>query len=119
MSQVYMHSHQVDGICILEWKARHLDSRNTQEFKAQASTCSKASTKVILDLTGVTFIDSAGLGALLSLMRSVLERKGDFRICCAAKAIQLLFELVRINKIMDIHDTREEAIEASAKASFD
>jgi anti-sigma B factor antagonist len=116
MSHVDMHNHQIDDICILEWEPHHLDSRNTDEFKAQANTHIGSSTKVVLDLTAVTFIDSAGLGALLSLSRTMKERKGDFRVCCAGKAIQLLFELVRINKILDIHTTREEAIAASAKA---
>ena len=113
MSEQHMHSHLVGEVCILEWKTSHLDSSNTNEFKAQANAIIATSPKVILDLTGVTFIDSAGLGALLSLMRSLRERNGDFRLCCAAKAIQLLFDLVRINKILDIHGTQEEAIAAS------
>jgi len=119
MSHGDMHNHQLEDICILEWEPHHLDSRNIDEFKAQANTHIGSSIKVVLDLTAITFIDSAGLGALLSLLRTMQERKGDFRVCCAGKAIQLLFELVHINKIMDIHKTREDAIEASAKASID
>lgn len=119
MIQVSMNSHQVDGICILEWRSNHLDSSNIDDFKAQANSSIGSSTKVILDLTGITFIDSGCLGALLSILRTIRERKGDFRVCCAGKAIQLLFELVRINKILDIHTTREEALEGSARAPAD
>jgi anti-sigma B factor antagonist len=110
-----MQKRQVGDICILEWRNSHLDSSNTKEFKVQAGSCVGTAKKVILDLTGVTFIDSTGLGALLSILRTLRERNGDFRVCCAAKAIQLLFELVRIDKILDIHETREEAIIASNK----
>ena len=114
MSQVFIQKQQAGDICILEWKNSHLDSSNTNEFKAQAGSGIGIANKVVLDLTGVTFIDSTGLGALLSILRTMRERNGNFRVCCAAKAIQLLFELVRIDKILDIHPTREAAIRASA-----
>jgi anti-sigma B factor antagonist len=115
MSQVHIQKQQVGDICILGWENSHLDSSNTNDFKTQAGSCIGTSKKVILDLTGVTFIDSTGLGALLSILRTMRERNGDFRVCCPAKAILLLFELVRIDKILDIHKTRKEAIIASTK----
>jgi anti-sigma B factor antagonist len=110
-----MQKQQVGDICILGWGNSHLDSSNTNDFKAQAGSCLGTSKKVVLDLTGITFIDSTGLGALLSILRTMRERNGEFRVCCPAKAIQLLFELVRLDKILDIHPTREEAITAAAR----
>jgi len=116
MSDGYMKSELVDGVCVLNWSVDHLDAANSSTFRTESAQHIKIATKVVLDLTGVTFIDSAGLGALLSVMRALGERSGEFRICCAPKAIQVLFELVRLHKILDIHETRAEAIAAFNKA---
>lgn len=116
MGDGYMKSELVDGVCVLNWSVDHLDAANSSTFRTESAQHIKAATKVVLDLTGVTFIDSAGLGALLSVMRALGERNGEFRICCAPKAIQVLFELVRLHKILDIHDTRTDAIAAFKKA---
>jgi anti-sigma B factor antagonist len=115
MSDGYMKSEMVDGVCIINWQIDHLDAANSSTFRTESAQHIKAAKNVVLDLTGVVFIDSAGLGALLSVMRSLGERNGEFRICCAPKAIQVLFELVRLHKILDIHETRADALASFAK----
>lgn len=92
----------------------HIDASNVAEFRAQSAPLIQQQSKVILDLTGVNFIDSAGLGSILSLMRGIGERGGDFRVCCVSKPIQVLFELVRLQKILDIHETRQQALAAGS-----
>ncbi|MEI6876012.1 MAG: STAS domain-containing protein, partial [Spirochaetota bacterium] len=54
---------------ILSLTVDHLDAGNTAAFRAQATPLVQSVKRVVLDLTGVNFIDSAGLGALLSVMR--------------------------------------------------
>jgi anti-sigma B factor antagonist len=112
MSDGYMKSELVDGSCVLNWALDHLDAANSSTFRTESAQHIKTAKNVVLDLTGVTFIDSAGLGALLSVMRALGERGGEFKICCAPKAIQVLFELVRLHKILDIHETRAAALAA-------
>jgi anti-anti-sigma factor len=70
--------------------------------------------KLIIDLTGVTYLDSSGIGALLAFQRS-LKKEG----CClgivispSRKSIFRLFEISRINTILNIYDSLEEAIDA-------
>lgn len=99
---------------ILTLSVDHIDAGNSAVFRTQVLPLIQQANRVVLDLTGVTFIDSAGLGALLSVMRQLGERKGDFRICAAAKPIRVLFELVRLHKVLDIHETRADALAAQA-----
>ena len=98
---------------ILTLSVDHLDAGNSNLFRTQATPLIKSVKKVILDLSGVNFIDSAGLGALLSIMRNLGERGGDFRVCSVAKPVRVLFELVRLHKVLDIHETRTEALAAN------
>ncbi len=95
---------------ILLVSSDHIDASNVADFRAQSAPLVQNQSKVVLDLTGVNFIDSAGLGSILSLMRGIGERGGDFRVCSVSKPIRVLFELVRLHKILDIHETRDEAL---------
>lgn len=110
MSAAIVNGEKAGNTLILTLSADHLDAGNSAVFRTEAFPLMEAATKVILDLTGVAFVDSAGLGALLSLMRNLGERGGDFRVCSVAKPVQVLFDLVRLNKILDIHATRDDAL---------
>ncbi len=67
---------------------------------------------VVVDLSAVEFLDSAGLGALLALLRKAGERGGDVRLAGLQKAVRLVFEITRTYKVFDIFDSAAEALRA-------
>ena len=90
-----------------------LDARAAGEFRKEMTPVIEDGVEVILDMGPVQFLDSSGLGAILSVLRKVRARNGELRICNASKPVRTLFELVRFHRIVDILNTREEAIRAS------
>ena len=66
----------------------------------------------VVDLADVDFLDSAGLGALLALLRKAGERGGDVRIAGLRKPVRMIFEITRTYKVFDIYDTAAEALRA-------
>jgi anti-sigma B factor antagonist len=66
--------------------------------------------KVVIDLSRVEFVDSSGCGALLSCLRQLGDRGGDLKLCGVQKNVERLFELVRMNRIIDIYPSKEEAL---------
>lgn len=101
-----------DGITFITLRADSLDASNTQEFKRMAGAAVEPSAKIILDLASVQFIDSSGCGAILALLRQLSTVGGDLKLCCVTKPVRSLFELVRMHRILDIYNTREEAAKA-------
>jgi len=69
---------------------------------------------VVMDLSGVDFLDSAGLGVLVALLKRVLERGGDMKIAGLQKRVRMVFEITRAFKVFDIFDTAAEACKACA-----
>ena len=67
--------------------------------------------KVVLDLSRVAFIDSAGLASILSLVKGLPEG-GDLRIAGARDAVRAVFRLTRLDKVLALHDTVEDAVAA-------
>lgn len=99
-----------DDVLVIELREDNLDASNVREFKDGTLALIHERTRVVLDLTGVKFIDSSGLGALISCLRQLNGRKGDFRLCGMAKPVRALFELMRMHRVFNIHDSRADAV---------
>jgi anti-sigma B factor antagonist len=89
-----------------------LDASNAGEFKRDMLPVLQTNTKLVLDLSRLNFVDSSGLGALLSCLRQLTARSGDLKLCGMSKQVRALFELVRMHRIFDIYGSREEAVSA-------
>jgi len=86
-----------------------LDASNEKRFKKEVISSLPPGSKVILDLSGVQFIDSSGLGVILSCYRHLHAAGGDLKLCCLNEQVHTLFELVRMHRIFDICATSDEA----------
>lgn len=96
--------------------ARVLDSRIVAEsaprFKHQlVNYISDGNRSIVLDLQGVSFIDSSGLGALVSSLK-VMGREGDLVLCGTGGTVVSMFKLTRMDKVFRMYTTREEAVAA-------
>ena len=89
-----------------------LDASNVQDFKRDIAPVLAENRNVILDLSHLRFVDSSGLGAMLSCLRQLNAAGGDLKLCGMSKAVRAVFELVRMHRIFDIYDTREQAVSA-------
>ena len=67
---------------------------------------------VIIDMSQVTFVDSSGCGAILSCLRKMSNQNGELCLCHVSKPVQTVFELIRMHRIVDIHDTHDDALAA-------
>ena len=97
-------------IAIVAIPGKSLDSGNSRDFKAEIAPIVAAHRKVVFDLSSLSFVDSSGLGAILSSLRQANSAGGDLKLCGLSKPVRALFELVRMHRIFDILNTREEAI---------
>jgi anti-sigma B factor antagonist len=88
-----------------------LDASNVAEFKATMRSLANPGDRVGLDLRHVAFLDSAGLGAILSLLRYLGERGGDLVLVSPAPAVESVCDLVRLRQILEIFPTRGEVLD--------
>ncbi|HYA17949.1 MAG TPA: STAS domain-containing protein [Bryobacteraceae bacterium] len=102
----------VDSVAIALVPVDELDASNAGEFKRDMAPILAAHSKLALDLSQMRFIDSSGLGAMLSCLRQLSAKGGDLKLCGMSKQVRALFELVRMHRIFDICGTKEEAVRA-------
>jgi anti-sigma B factor antagonist len=67
--------------------------------------------KIVLDFTNVEYLSSAALGQLITLEKKVKAAKGKLRLCNIRPDIYEVFVITRLNKLFDIRDTQEQALE--------
>lgn len=65
---------------------------------------------LIIDLAQVRFIDSSGLGALLSGYKNAGLRSGSFVLAGLQPRVQSMFELTRLHRVFEIYASLQEAL---------
>jgi anti-sigma B factor antagonist len=104
----------VGEVRVVNLEEKSLEAMNSREFKEDMAPIIDGCKQLVLDLGLVDFVDSSGCGALLSCLRQINANDGEMKICNVQRPVQTLFELVRMHRIMDIMDTREQALDAFA-----
>lgn len=88
---------------IILLQEERIDAHNSGELKAFVKELmEKGDTNIIVNLDQIRFIDSSGLGALLSGHKSVEGRAGRFSLIGLQPQVYSMFELTRLNRVFEI-----------------
>ena len=86
---------------------------NRQELKQKILDALEAGDrKFLIDFTRTGYIDSSGLGVLVSLSKKVRDQGGDLRLAGLNEDLKTLFELTKLDTLFAISDTAAEALTA-------
>jgi anti-sigma B factor antagonist len=77
-----------------------------------AQTTVAGSTRIVVDLARVSFVDSTGLAVLVKGMKQCRQRGGDLYLCGLQRPVRMIFELTRLDKAFEIFGSHPEAIAA-------
>ena len=99
-----------DGIAVVRFTGR-LDFTSAPEARDQfAAAIAAGQRKLIVDLSKVGFVDSAGLGSLIGAMRAARQAGGDLRIANPSEQSRMLLSLTSLDQVLTISPTVEEAL---------
>lgn len=99
-----------DGITLVEVDGE-LTVGNRERFKQVVlERVAEGERKFLMDFGESSYIDSTGLGALVSLSRKIREAGGQMRLTGLNEDLRTLFELTRLDTVFDLADTRAAAM---------
>jgi anti-sigma B factor antagonist len=104
----------VGNVSVLTLSDDFLDASNAPVLKQRVATLAERSCRLVIDLGRVEFVDSSGCGAILTCLRQINSVGGKLAVCGVTRPVRALFELVRMNRILDVYDSRDGAIKAAA-----
>jgi anti-sigma B factor antagonist len=101
------------SVNILTVREERLDAHNSDELKQEMNRLFENGTKnLLVDLKEVRFIDSSGLGVLVSGFKNASTRQGSIKLCSLQTQVKSMFELTRLHRVFDIYQTVDEALES-------
>jgi len=101
---------EVGDVAVLSLSGR-LDLANGSTLKDQIKQLfAREKTQIHLNLAEVEFINSSGLGALVSIMKEVRLIKGRLTLSNPASYVQEIFEITQLSHIFEIYSSEEEAL---------
>ena len=71
----------------------------------------------VLNLAGVDYIDSSGLGQLISIWTSIRSKNGHMTLLNPGKRVQRLFDITRLNAVFEILEDETDAVQKARKTS--
>jgi anti-sigma B factor antagonist len=105
---------QVDGVSIVDLSGRiTLGEASVAVRDVINDLMSKGNKKILLNLVEVNYIDSSGIGVLVSSFSTVRSQGGELKLVNVSKRIG---DLLRITKVYNLFDIKDD--EAAAVASF-
>ena len=99
-----------DGITLIDVEGQ-LIVGNRQELKQKVlQELEGGERKFLIDFDRTGYIDSSGLGVLVSLSKKIREQGGDLRLANLNEDLRTLFELTKLDTLFQISDSRDEAM---------
>ncbi|MDY6849306.1 MAG: STAS domain-containing protein [Geoalkalibacter sp.] len=100
-----------DDVVLMLVKEERLDAHNSGELKNQMlSLFEEGKNHIVIDLQEVRFIDSSGLGALVSGFKNASARNGNLKLCGLQPQVKSMFELTRLHRVFEIFSGIDEAL---------
>lgn len=100
-----------EGRTVLIVGEERLDASNSAELREiMLNLLEVGGQKLVIDLSQVNFIDSSGLGALLSGFKSANLRSGSLVLAGLQSRVQSMFELTRLHRVFEIFSSVDDAL---------
>ena len=111
-----MTSREVDGVTVVALDGRIVLGEESNALREKIkSLVAEGKKKVVLNMDGVTFIDSAGLGTLVAAHHSAKAQGASLRLCHLGTKFQEVLQITKLMTIFDVYNTEAEAVASFSK----
>ena len=104
-------SRQTDkGVMVLAPSGR-LDVTGAPALKEAVSEAVKSGQpRLVIDMEGVSFVDSSGLGTVVAALKQARSSKGDLRLAAPNQQVRVVLELTTLDRVFPYYATVEDAL---------
>ena len=107
---------QVDGVTIVDMSGRITLGEGSVILRDSIrDLVGKGQKKILLNLGDVTYIDSSGIGELVSAFTAVRREGGELKLLNLTKKVHDLLQITKLYTVFDIKDDEAAAIKSFAK----
>lgn len=110
-SQLTITEHDAGDVTVLTMAGQILlDDGDLAFRRAIHALVDRGRVKVVLEMSGVSYIDSAGIGMIAGKLKTIRERGGDMKLAGLSTRGQRVFGMAKLLMMFEIFDTEAEAV---------
>lgn len=111
MINLYINQRRVGDVTVLDLKGRvRIGGGTVALHKAIRSLVEEGKTQILLNLTGVTHIDSSGLGELISSHVTLNNKGGEIKLAHLTERLRELMTITKLLAVFDVYDDEPKAL---------
>ena len=100
-----------DGVVILELSGKIIGGPDASKVNDQLHELAETGkSQIVADLSQVNWMNSSGLGILISALTTVRNAGGELKVAAATEKIRNLLTITKLTNVIKLYDTIEEAI---------
>ena len=104
---------QKENVIIICIREERLDAHNSGDLKTEMQRLFEEGNKnLLVELKDVRFIDSSGLGALVSGFKNAISHQGALKLTSLQPQVKSMFELTRLHRVFEIFPSTAEALDS-------
>lgn len=107
-----MELHSRDSVTVIRCTGRILFGNDCASLDEEVRVALRRTPKVVLNLGGVDYIDSAGQGTIVGLRTSAVKAAGDVKLSNVTKRVHALLHVSMLLTMFEVYDEEEQAIAA-------
>ena len=103
-----------NGITIILCNGRIVFGDESSQLREQVKSVLAQSKKIVLNLGGVSYIDSGGLGMLVALYTSARASGGDIKLANLTQRVGDILQITKLSTVFEVYEGEQNAINAFA-----
>jgi anti-sigma B factor antagonist len=107
----------VDGILVVDCSGRIIFGEESANLRDTLRDLIPQNKKIILNLSGVNYIDSGGLGTLVALYTSARNSGSSIKLANLTQRVGDLLQVTKLLTVFDVYDSEERALESFRTAA--
>jgi len=105
-----------DGIATVDLVGRVVFGEESSYLRESIKKLLQSHTNIVLNLAGVSYIDSGGLGTLVSLYTSARHAGGSMKLANLTPRVDDVLQITKLVTVFEVYDSEEKAIDSFRKS---
>lgn len=113
--QLSISNRTVNGVAVVDCDGRLVFGEESASLRDAVRSLLMMNKQIVLNLGGVNYIDSGGLGTLVALYTTAQNAGGGIRLASLTKRVGDLLQVTKLVTVFEVHDTVEQAVDSFKK----
>jgi len=105
-------SRELEGVTIVNCQGRIVFGEESNNLRESLKRILAASRKIVLNLSGVSYIDSGGLGTLVGVYSSARSAGADIKLTGLGQRLRDVLQITKLVTVFEVYDNEQQAIAA-------